>query len=231
MAHAHLTNDSSSPSRGGGGVLFSFQGLAGFTMGGLVAIVATLAAGLYGEGWAVIALRAAGFVACGALGGAALGMGLRPGAWKGGALGFALGFLIPALLEGPLLNDLLALEAVQREPTSLMTTCFLFALGYGVAAALGASFLDGRFALAVGVRFAAAAAFGGLVAGAGPLLAGDPSGFNAANVLAGLAAVVVGHMIACALGGWLAGLAIEGDLKARATPHPRRSRKTVQDAA
>ncbi|MEZ5365738.1 MAG: hypothetical protein R2748_26255 [Bryobacterales bacterium] len=46
-----------------------------------------------------------------------------------------------------------------------------------------------------------------------------------------MAAVVVGHMTACALGGWLAGLGIENDLKTRANPRPRRNRKALQDAA
>ncbi|MEZ5365739.1 MAG: hypothetical protein R2748_26260 [Bryobacterales bacterium] len=162
MAHTHHTDGSSTTLSNSAGVLFSFQGLAGFTIGGLLAIVATLAAGLYGDGWAVVAGRVGGFAACGALGGAALGVGLKPGAWKGGALGFSLGFLIPAFLVAPLLDDLLALKVEQREPTSLVTTCFVFALTYGLAGALGASFLDSRFAVVVGVRFAVAAAVGGL---------------------------------------------------------------------
>lgn len=215
--------------RNGEGVLFSFQALAGFTMGGLISIVATLAAGLYGEGWAQVAGRIAGFAACGALGGAALGVGLRPGAWKSGALGFGLGFLVPAMLAGSILTDLLALKVEQREPTSFVMTGLAFAAGYGMAGALGASFLDGRFALAIGVRVAAAGGLGGLLAGTGPLVAGDPSGFQPASVVMALALVVGGHMTACSLGGWLAGLAIENDIKARARPRLER-RKPLHDA-
>lgn len=198
--------------------MFSLQALLGFAIGGLLAIVVTLAFGLYSEGWVAAAGRAAGFAACGALGGAALCVGLRPGAWKSGALGFALSFLIPALVAGPAFSDLLALNVQHYGSNTFVFTCLAFSFGYGLAGALGASFLESRLAVPVGVRFFVAAALGGLIAAAGPALAGEPSSYSAPGVVGALAVVVLGHMTACALGGWLAGLAVENDVKARVTP-------------
>jgi hypothetical protein len=183
-----------------------------------MAIVITLVSGLFSEGWAADAGRVAGFAACGALGGAALGIGLHPGAWKSGALGFGLGFVAPALLAGPALTELLALRIPDYGAQTVVVTALAFGAGYGLAGGLGAAFLDGRFAMAAGVRFAAAGGLGGLIAACGPAFAGSPSAFSPPGVIAALIVVVVGHMTACCLGGWLAGLGMENELKAQAKP-------------
>jgi hypothetical protein len=201
--------------------LFSLQALLGFTLGGLLAIVVTLAFGLYGDGWVADAGRAAGFAACGAMGGAALGVGLRPGAWKSGAIGFGLGFIVPAMVVGPAFSDLLSLHVEHYGSNTFAFTCLAFSAGYGVAGALGAAFLEGRLALPVGLRFAAAGALGGLIAACGPALAGEPSTYSPPSVIAALFVVVTGHMVTCGLGGWLAGLAVEGDIKAKIGPRAR----------
>ena len=204
------------------GVVFSLQALVGFTLGGLLALVVTLAFGLYASEWIAVAGRVAGFAACGAVGGAALALGLRPGAWKSGALGFGLGFLLPAFFVGPGLTELFSLRVEHYGSNTFVFMFLSFAGGYGLAAALGASFLEGRLAAPVGLRFAAAAGLGGLLAACGPAISGDPSAFSAAGVIGGLAAVLTGHMVACGLGGWLAGLAVEADVKAQAKPRVRR---------
>jgi hypothetical protein len=224
-----MANETESGSRSAGtqggsgpeGVLFSLQALVGFTLGGLIAVVVTLAAGLYSEGWASTAGRIAGFAACGTLGGAALGVGLRPGAWKSGALGFGLSFAVPAILAGPALTHLLALRIDHYGSNTFVVTCAAFSFGYGLAGALGAAFLDGKLALPIGLRFFAAAGLGGLIAACGPALAGDPSAYSPSGVIAALFVVVAGHMTACSLGGWLAGLAMEAEVKARAAPRVR----------
>jgi hypothetical protein len=207
------------------------QALVGFAMGGLVAIVVTLAAGLASEGWIATTGRIAGFSMCGALGGAALSVGLHPNSWKSGALGFGLAFAVPGVLVGPILTDLFGLRVEHYGSTTFVWTSVAFAAGYGLAGALGASFLDRRLALPVGLRFLAAAALGGLIAAAGPATAGEPSSFSPPSVIAALAVVVIGHMTACALGGWLAGLAVEGDVEARAKPRIRRAKPYAPAAA
>ena len=217
---------------GGEGVLFSLQALAGFTLGGLLALVVTLAFGLHENEWVVIAGRILGFTACGSLGGAALSIGLRPGAWKSGALGFGLGFVATALLAGPALTDLLGLHVKDYGPGTFILTFLAFGAGYGLAGGLGAAFLDGGFAVAVGLRFFAAGGLGGLIAACGPSFAGDPSGFAPPGVLAALLVVVTGHVTACSLGGWLAGLAIENKLKAKAkSPVPPRAKRAAAPAS
>lgn len=207
-----------------GGVVFSLQGLAGFTVGGLLAIVVTLAFGLYASEWVAVGGRLMGFAAGGAIGGAALGVGLRPGAWKSGALGFGLGFLLPALLAGEALTKLFGLRMESYNPNMLVLTVLTYAVSYGLGAAFGASFLQGRLWLPVGLRFFVAAGVGGLIAVSGPAVAGDPSSYSQAGVIAGLAVVLIGHMVTCGLAGWLAGLAIESDVKARVKPRVRRKR-------
>ncbi len=194
----------------------------GFTIGGLLAIVVTLAFGLYTSEWVAAAGRAAGFAACGVVGGSALALGLRPGAWKGAAIGFGLGFVLPAMLAGPSLSELFSLRVPNYGSNTFAYTFIAFAAGYGLAGALGASFLEGRLWLPVGLRFFVAAGIGGLVAASGPAIAGDPSGFSPGGVITAVAVVLTGHMIACGLGGWLAGLAIEGDVRARIQPRGRR---------
>lgn len=203
------------------GVVFSLQGLVGFAVGGLLAIVVTLAFGLSAGEWIATGGRVAGFVAGGAIGGAALGLGLRPGAWKSGALGFGLSFVLPAMLAGPALTELFGLRVENYGPNTFVFTSLSFAAGYGLAGGLGASFLDGRLALPVGLRFFVAAGAGGSIAACGPAVAGDPSAFSPAGVMGALGVVLIGHMAACGLGGWLAGLAIESDVKARVKPPAR----------
>jgi hypothetical protein len=206
-------------------VVFSLQALVGFTLGGLLAIVITLGAGLHGSEWVGTAGRVVGFAACGALGGAGLGLGLRPGAWKSGALGFGLAFLLPVLVVGPALTDLFALNVKDYGSGTFVSTFFAFAAGYGLAGALGASFLEGRLWLPAGLRFGAAAGLGGLVAAYGPALSGPPSAFTPAGVIGALAVVLTGHMLACSLGGWLTGLALEADVKEQAKPKAPRPKK------
>lgn len=213
------------------GVVFSLQGLAGFTVGGLLAIVVTLAFDLYASEWIALAGRVFGFAAGGAIGGAALGAGLRPGAWKSGAVGFGSGFVLPALLAGGALTDLFGLRMENYNSNTLMLTVFAFAGSYGLAAAFGGSFLQGRLWLPVGLRFFAAAGAGGLIAACGPVVAGEPSSYSQAGVVGGLGIVLMGHMTACGLAGWLAGLAIESDVKARRTPRPRRRRRAIRTRA
>jgi hypothetical protein len=165
-------------------------------------------------------------MACGALGGAALAVGFRPGAWKSGAMGFGLGFAMPAIVAGPALTELLSLKVPDYGPEEVLFTCLAFSMGYGLAGALGASFLDGKLAFPVGLRFLLAAALGGLIASCGPALSGDPSAYSVPGVIAALFVVVSGHMTACGLGGWLAGLALEARVKADAKPRVRqRSRE------
>jgi hypothetical protein len=207
------------------GVLFSLQALLGFTLGGLLAIVVTLAFGLYSSDWAVAGGRVAGFAACGALGGASIGVGLRPGAWKSGALGFGLGFALPAILAGPALSELLALHVEHYGANTFVFAGVAFGSGYGLAGALGASFLDGKLTVPVGLRFLAAGTLGGVIAACAPALSGEPSAFSPAGVIAALVVVVVGHMTACSLGGWLGGLAVEGEVKARTKPRIRARQK------
>lgn len=216
---------------GAEGILFSLQALAGFSMGGLLAITITLGAGLSGEDWVVAAGRVAGFVVCGGLGGAALCFGWREGAWKSGALGFGLAFAVPALLAGPALSDLLALRVEKYGSGTFVSTCLAFAFGYGLAGALGASFLERRLALPVGLRFLGAGAVGGLIAAAGPATAGEPSSFSPPSVIAALVVVVLGHMTVCTLGGWLGGLALENDVEARRKPRLAKAKRYAQAAA
>ena len=215
------------------GVVFSLQALVGFTIGGLLAIVVTLTFGLYAEGWVAAAGRVLGFAACGALGGAALGVGLRPEAWKSGALGFGLGFVLPALLAGPVLTDLMSLQLHDYGANTFAFTFLAFACSFGAAGALGASFLEGRLWLPVGTRFFVAAGAGGLVAAFGPGIAGEPSDFSLGSVIGALGTILAGHMFACGLGGWLAGLAVENDVKAQARPQarPRRTAKRARSGA
>lgn len=207
------------------GVVFSLQGLVGFTAGGLLAIVFTLSFGLYASEWVAVAGRVLGFAAGGAIGGAALGAGLRPGSWKSGAVGFGSGFILPALLAGGALTELFGLR-IEYNSNSFALTVLAFAASYGLAAAFGGSFLHSRLWLPVGLRFFVAAAVGGLIAASGPVVAGDPSSYSEAGVIGGLAVVFTGHMAACGLAGWLAGLAIESDVKARTQPRPRRRQRT-----
>ena len=191
-----------------------WQALAGFSIGGLAAVVVTLGpAALSATSWVEIVSRFGGFALGGALGGAALAWGSPGrGGWRGGALGFGLGMLIPALLAGPAVAELATFDK-DRDPVSLSLAAFIaFSTGFGIGGSLGMSFVAPKLFWAVGWRFFFAGGLGGLLCAWGSLLAGDPAGLTAQRAVLTTIVVLAGQLTPFALGGWLAGRALEREL-------------------
>lgn len=195
-----------------------WQALGGFVGGGLVTAVLMLgAAALSTETMWEAAGRFGGFLLGGAIGGAALAWGL-PGkrGWGHGAAGFAIGMLVPALLAGPAIAEIVSFQS-DRNMTAVGLAAFIaFSTGYGIGGALGMSFVWPKLFWAAGWRFFFAGGLGGLICAWGSGLAGDPKTLTAERAVLTTGVVLLGHLTPFALGGWLAGRAVDRALNAPA---------------
>ena len=197
------------------------QAAVGFAAGGLLAVVVALGAELWTGETAAVVCRLLGFAAGGALGGAALGYGYREGAWQGGALGFGLGYLAPAALAAPAMTELLKFETSGPAAAPYLATAIAYAAGFGLASAIGMSFVRGRLFWRAGWLGAAAGAAGGVLSAWGPALAGPRETQNASGIVAAVVTVLGGYLLAAVLGGWLAGRVLDSDAR-RERAKPRR---------
>jgi len=201
----------------------AWQALAGFGFGGLVTAVLMLGSATLSIDpiWEAVG-RFGGFAIGGAIGGAALAWGL-PGSrgWKHGAFGFAVGMLVPALLAGPAVSEVLSFQA-ERDTVAIGLAAFIaFSTGYGIGGAFAMSFVWPKLFWTAGWRFFLAGGLGGLICVWGAGFAGDPATLTTERAILATGAVLIGHLTPFALGGWLAGRAVDQELK----PKPRRKRR------
>jgi|GEM_PF-2358426 len=201
-----------------------WQASAGFVAGGLVTAVLMLgSAALSTVAWWEVVGRFGGFALGGAIGGAALAWGL-PGkrGWRHGAMGFALGMLAPAFLAGSAVAEIISFQR-DRDITAIGLAAFIaFSTGYGIGGALGMSFVWPKLFWTAGWRFFFAGGLGGLICAGGAALAGDPRTLTAERAMLTTAVVLLGHLTPFALGGWLAGRAVDAELN----PAPQRRRRS-----
>lgn len=205
------------------GAAHSWQALAGFIVGGLITAVLMLGSAALSTNpvWETLG-RFGGFAAGGALGGGALAWGL-PGTrgWRHGAFGFSAGMLVPALLAGPAVTEIISFQP-DRDMVAIGLAAFIaFSTGYGIGGAFAMSFVWPKLFWTVGWRFFLAGGLGGLICVWGAQMAGDPKDLTTERALLSTVAVLLGHLTPFVLGGWLAGRAVDLELK----PKPRRRRR------
>jgi len=197
------------------GPAYSWQGLIGFSVGGLLALLAMLSPALLDTDAFEVWARFGGFAIGGAVGGYALAWG-APGKHpsRSGALGFGLGFLIPAGLSAPAALELIANQGKDADAGVFLSTFLSFAIGYCVGGSLGASFIMPRLFWGAGWRFFAAGGLGGLVAALGPTFVRDVEDVTSGQIISLTLTVLAGHMIPFVLGGFWVGRALENELDA-----------------
>ena len=205
------------------GSVHAWQALAGFASGGLVTAVLMLGSAALSTDpvWEVLG-RFGGFALGGALGGAALAWGL-PGerGWKRGAFGFATGMLVPAFLAGPAVTEIISFQN-DRDLVAVSLAAFIaFSTGYGIGGSFAMSFVRPKLFWTAGWRFFFAGGLGGLICVWGSELAGDPKTLTTERAILSTVAVLAGHLTPFVLGGWLAGHALDVDLRPKS---PRRRR-------
>lgn len=205
------------------GPAHAWQALAGFVAGGLITAVLMLgsAALTTDPTWEALG-RITGFVVGGALGGAALAWGL-PGSrgWGHGAAGFGLGMLIPASLAGPAVAEVLSFQS-DRDLVAVSLAVFIaFSTGYGIGGSLAMSFVWPKLFWTAGWRFFFAGGLGGLICVWGSEVAGNPQDLDTQRAILSTVIILAGHLTPFALGGWLAGRAVDSELR----PGQRRVRR------
>jgi hypothetical protein len=188
---------------------FGLQGGVGFLAGALIALIGSAASALDPFSQYETLCRCAGFAAGGAVGGGCLAWGMtKKHAPRTAALGFALGFLLPAMLAGPAVSELLALKPAAYGVGAFIGTALTFAAGFGLAGALGATFVAPSLFWAGAIRFGLAGIAGGLVAALLPAF--DLNSPDATfRHLFGFTGILLGaHLLPFAAGGFWFGRAL-----------------------
>ena len=194
------------------GSSFGVQGAIGFLAGGLISLICVGASALEPfESFGALA-RVAGYGFGGALGGAALVWGSgKKHACRSAAFGFGLAFLIPAWVAGPAVNRLLTLKLEAYGIGTFVATILAFAIGFGIAGAIGGAFVLPRLFWAGMVRFGLSAAVGAAVAATVPSFNLPSTDVTPQHLVGLVTALLLGHLIPFVLGGFWFGRAMEAE--------------------
>ena len=187
--------------------LHGLQGMAGFVLGGLMALVASMAPAVWSDDPAISPARYLGYMAGGAMGGVMMVWGYpRKKVVTAAALGFGVSFLAPAFLAAPQVDALMTISPDAYGTGTYLSCLFAFGVSYGLAGAVGMALaVPGAF-LRAGAAFAFSGAVGGLITAFGPSLGGPD---HLAGMFRMILLMMLGHVVAFTLGGWLSGVALQ----------------------
>ena len=198
------------------GSSFAIQGAIGFLAGGLITVICSGASALAAFENIEVVVRFLGYGLGGALGGAALAWGSsRKHAPRVAAFGFALAFLFPAAFAGSALGRLLTVKPEAYGFGTFVGTVMVFTIGFGIAGAIGGSFVLPRLFWAGLVRFGLAGAVGALVAATVPAFHLHADNVTPQHLIGVVAALIGGHLIPFVLGGFWFGRALEAEERAQ----------------